>query len=453
MAFISRSPASSATSALDRRGPEFERRAADWLSPAEAERRILRGCEPLPAETVPLLESVGRALADDIVAEARLPAWDNAGMDGYAVAGRDVAGASPESPVALRVRRSVLAGGAVGLPLESGEADRITTGAPVPPGADSVIRVEDTDSEARPGQVLIFRDRDGGRNLRPAGQDVRPGDTVLTRGQPVHAGTVGVLAALGRERVSVSRRPTVAIVTTGDELRPLDEWAEGGGGSGVPDSNGPMLAACAEAAGAVPHPFGPVADERAALRGAFGHTLRADVLVTVGGASMGEADLVKRALDDLGFHTGFWRVRMRPGSPFAFGWLPSAGRSQPVFSLPGNPASSYVTFELFVRPFLLRLAGHRRIHRRRVRCVAAEEFRGSDLTLFLRVRLASEGAEIVAHSTGPQGSGLVRGLAEAHGLAIVPEGRSVAAGAHVDVILLDPEAGPATASPLEGLGG
>jgi molybdopterin molybdotransferase len=316
-----------------------------------------------------------------------------------------------------------------------------------------VIRVEDTDSEAHPGRVFVFRDRDGGRNIRPAGQDVRPGDKVLTRGQAVHAGTVAVLAALGRDRVSVFRRPTVAIVTTGDELRPLDDFAGGRGATGVPDSNGPMLAACAVAAGAVPRSFGPISDERAALREALGHTLSADVLVTVGGASMGEADLVKRVLDELGFRTGFWRVRMRPGSPFGFGWLPSAGRSQPVFSLPGNPASSYVTFELFVRPFLLRLAGHRQIHRRRVRCVAAEEFRGSDLTLFLRVRLASEGAEIVAHSAGPQGSGLVRGLAEAHGLAIVPEGRSVAAGAHVDVILLDPEAGPAAASPLEGLGG
>lgn len=437
---------------MDPRGPEFERRAADWLSAGEAERRILEACAPLPCEMVPLLEGVGRALAEDVSADAPLPPWDNAAVDGYAVRGTEVAGASRTTPVSLQVRGAVRAGGAPGPELHSGEAARIMTGARVPAGADSVVRVEDTDAEVRPGRVLIFHDRDRGRNVRAGGQDARPGERVLARGQAIHAGTVGLLAALGHGQVLVRRRPTVAIVTTGDELTELGSHRDRSAGGGLPDSNGPMLAACVAAAGAVARVLGPVPDDRPSLREAFVNAGSADALVTVGGASMGEADLVKRALDDLGFRADFWRVRMRPGSPFSFGSLPAAGRNQPVFGLPGNPASAFVTFELFVRPFLLRLAGHTRVFRRHIRCVAGEELRGGELTLFLRVRLEGEGDAPIARTTGPQVSGLVRGLATTQGLAIVPEGRGVAAGAPVDVILLDPEAGPAPSSPLDRLG-
>lgn len=435
----------------ERAGTSFETRVADWLGAHEAQRRILERCHPLGEERVPLAEALGRALAEPIHADATLPAWDNAAMDGYAVRGEDVRGASPSSPVVLSVRGRVRAGDTPVNPVGPGEAVRIMTGAPVPRGADSVVRVEDTDAEAQPGSVRILRGWDAGANVRPGGQDARPGERVLGAGDPIHAGTVGVLAALGRSEVFVHRRPTVAILTTGDELRGPDAYDAVRIGAGVPESNGPMLAAAVAAAGGVPVLLGIVPDDPEALRGAVARAAPTDMLVTVGGASMGEADLVKRVLDQAGFRQDFWRVRMRPGSPFSFGWLPRERAEHPVFGLPGNPAAAFVTFEVFVRPYLLRLAGHHQIHRRRVSCRAGEDFPAGPRTLFLRVRLDTEGTATVAQLTGPQGSGLVRGLAAAQGLAIIPAGSVVARGDAVEVLLLDPGPAATEASPLEGL--
>jgi molybdopterin molybdotransferase len=326
------------------------------------------------------------------------------------------------------------------------------TGAPLPPGADSVVRVEDTDAEVAPGRVLILHARDRNRNVRPGGADMRPGALVLGRGDGIHPGTVGVLAALGRERVRVHRRPSVAILTTGDELRGPERYADVRAGGGIPESNGPMLAAQIAAAGGVPLLLGIVPDDAAALLAAVERATRSDVLVTVGGASMGEADLVKRVLDGAGFRQDFWRVRMRPGSPFSFGRLPRPGAAQPVFGLPGNPASAFVTFELFARPFLLGLGGHRSVHRRSLRCRAGERLPGGERTGFLRVRLEAGPDGAVARSTGPQASGLVCGLASAQGLAIVAPGPGVAEGEAVDVILLDGAPGATHVSPLEAPG-
>jgi len=418
--------------------PEFESRRADWLGVAEAEGRILGAATPLDDESVPLLDSIGRALAEDARATATLPPWDNSAMDGYAARSEDVRGASPDAPRVLRVIGLVRAGeartGAVG----EGEAIRIMTGAPLPAGSDSVVRVEDTDAEATAGIVHVYSDRDAGRNVRPGGEDMRAGDRVLERGDTVHVGAVAVLAALGRTQLLVHRRPRVAILTTGDELRTPDRYEDVVAGAGVPESNGPMLAAAVLAAGGDPVSLGVAPDDPDAVRSALRRGREADVLVTVGGASMGEADLVKRVLDGEGFRQEFWRVRMRPGSPFGFGWLPAA-RPQPVFSLPGNPSSAFVTFELFVRPFLLRLAGHRHVHRPRLRCTAGEPLTGAeDLEVFLRVTFDALGAPPTVRSTGPQGSGLVRGLASAGGLAILPLGVSaIETGGAVDVILLD----------------
>ncbi|MHB1192607.1 MAG: molybdopterin molybdotransferase MoeA [Longimicrobiales bacterium] len=434
------------------REPAFDERSADWLEPADALRRILEGCEPLPCEDATLAESLGRALAEDVHSEVALPPWDNAAMDGYAVRGEDVAGAGPSSPVAFRVRALTRAGAAPAGAVGPGEAVRIMTGAPLPHGADTVVRVEDTDAEVLPGRVLILHDRDRYRNVRPGGADMRPGDLVLRRGDGIHPGTVGALAALGRERVRVHRRPSVAILTTGDELRGPERYADVRAGGGIPESNGPMLAAQTAAAGGVPMVLGIVPDDAGALLAAVEQAARSDVLVTVGGASMGEADLVKRALERAGFRQDFWRVRMRPGSPFGFGWLPRPGGAQPVFGLPGNPASAFVTFELFVRPFLLRMGGHRSVHRRRIRCRAGEGFPGGERTGFLRVRLEAGPDGAVARSTGPQASGLVRGLASAQGLAIVAPGPGVAEGEAVDVILLDAAPGATHVSPLEAPG-
>lgn len=428
--------------------PAFETRAADWLPVLDAQRRIMDSCTPLAGEEVLVTEALGRALTEDLSARAALPPWDNAAMDGYAVRGADVAGATPGGPRTLAVIGRLRAGARYALPLTPGEALRIMTGAPVPHGADSVIRVEDTDAEATPGQVRVFRDRDVRRNVRPAGEDFRPGDLVLRAGQTIHAGTVGVLASLGLTRVRVGQRPRVTILTTGDELVGPERYQDVVDGSRVPESNGPMLAAAVAAAGGIPTVLGPVPDNLEVLAAALQEARGAHALVTVGGASMGEADLVKRALDRAGFVQDFWRVAMRPGSPFSFGWIPGTPERTPVFGLPGNPASAYVTFEVLVRPYLLRLAGHALVHRRRVTATAAAPLQGSERTHFVRVRLHHRGALLVVEPAGAQGSGLAGGLAAVEALAVVPAGTSVAPGHPVDTILLDPGPSAAVESPL-----
>jgi len=323
--------------------------------------------------------------------------------------------------------------------LAPGRAIRIMTGAPIPTGADTVVRVEDTDREERPGTIRVFSDRDRGRHVRPAGQDMREGALLFEPGWSITPGTLGVLAAAGRSEVVVRRQPRVAVLPTGDELRTPDRYDEVRAGLGIPESNGRMLAAMIRAAGAEPVDLGIAADDRAALRDRIEAAADADVLVTIGGASMGEADLVKDVLDELGFELDFWRVRMRPGSPVSFGWLESAHGRQAVFGLPGNPSSAFVTFEVFVRPFLLRMAGHDRVFRRVIPCVADGRFdTPSDLTYFQRVTVGVRDGVLVAALTGPQLSGLVRGLALADGLARVDPGRSsVEPGEPVDVMLLD----------------
>jgi molybdopterin molybdotransferase len=393
----------------------------------------------LPSERVPLVDALGRALAEDLSSTATLPPWDNSAMDGYAVRGEDVATASEDAPVTLRLVGRIRAGDPPRERVGPGEAIRIMTGAPIPDGADSVIRVEDTDAERTPGSVSIRLSRDRGRHVRPAGQDMRPDERVLRRGDTVGPGTVGVLAALGTSDVSVSRRPLVAILPTGDELRGPDRYEDVRTGRGVPESNGPMLAAAVAAAGGIPLLLGVGSDDGLSLERCIRGRADADVLITVGGASMGEADLVKRVLEKVGFDLDFWRVRMRPGSPFSFGHLPGETLTQPVFGLPGNPASAFVTFEVLVRPFLLKIAGHRNVQRMLLRCRAGSGLHGADgLTVFTRVLVSRDGDDLVAIPTGAQSSGLVRGLAATRGLAVVRgDAPGISRGAPVDVLLLE----------------
>ena len=420
-------------------GSHFEVRTHDWLSVSEANSRILTAAGETNAERVAVPEALGRALAEDLRASATLPPWDNSAMDGYAVRGDDVEGASPSTPVLLDVTGRIAAGEPPGISVGIGEAVRIMTGAPLPAGADSVVRVEDTDAESEPGTVRILGDRDRGRNVRPAGEDMAVGDLVLRAGESVHPGTVGVLYALGKDHVLCARRPVVAIVSTGDELRPPERYDEVRAGTGVPESNGPMLAAAVTEAGCVPMYLGVAADDPADLQKHLEAAAAADVLITVGGASVGEADLVKRVLEDMSFKLDFWRARVRPGSPISFGLLPrEADGAQPVFGLPGNPASSFVTFELFVRPFLRRLAGHDRIHRPVVRCLAGDPLSARKGLLYaLRVRVDPSTSPPTARATGPQGSGLVQSMSAADGLALIPEDdEGAAVGQQVDVMLL-----------------
>jgi molybdopterin molybdotransferase len=419
--------------------PGFERRHADWLGVAQASSRVLAAARPLAPERVRITDALGRALAEDLTSTVTLPPWDNSAMDGYAVRGEDVASASEDAPVALRLVGRIRAGEPSRVRVGPGQAVRIMTGAPIPDGADSVIRVEDTDAESTPGSVRVRQNRDRGRHVRPAGQDMRPDERMLCRGDAIGPGTVGVLAALGTPDVAVCRRPVVAILTTGDELRGPDRYDDVRSGHGVPESNGPMLAAAVAAAGGIPLLLDVGSDDEVSLKRCIRSGAGADVLVTVGGASMGEADLVKRVLEKLGFDLGFWRVRMRPGSPFSFGHLPGERLPQPVFGLPGNPASAFVTFEVLVRPFLLKMAGHKNVHRMLVRCTAGSDLRGADgLTVFARVVVSRDGNDLRAVPAGAQSSGLVRGLAATRGLAVVRrDAPTIPPGAPVDVLLLD----------------
>ena len=423
--------------------PGFTQRRADWLHVDEARRRILTGATPLPPERIPVVDAPGRALHDPVRASATLPPWDNSAMDGYAVREADVTGATPEKPVTLEVAGVVRAGGDAGRTLAPGKAIRIMTGAPVPEGADTIIRVEDTDAEAEEGTVRIFDDRDVGRHIRPAGQDMREGTVLLEAGHSVTAGSLGVLTAAGLTEVTVHRSPAVAILPTGDELREPGRYDDVRAGLGVPETNGRMLASMVSSIGGRPHHLGIAADDRHSLAEHLERGAEADVLVTIGGASMGEADMVKSVLDAHGFELDFWRAKMRPGSPVSFGWLPRGERRQAVFGLPGNPSSAFVTFEVFVRPFLLRLAGHGRVMRRTLTCRAGGVFdTPAELTYFQRVRLRRDGDDTVAEPTGPQSSGLVSGLAAADGLAVIPPSvAAVAPGDAVQVMILD--TGPA----------
>lgn len=417
----------------------FANRTADWLHVDEARSRILSAAEPLPPETVPSELATGRALARAVKATATLPPWNNSAMDGYAVRGADVEGATRDAPVSLEVTAVVRAGADAGRSVEPGQAIRIMTGAPVPSGADTVIRVEHTDAEAEEGTVRIYEDSDRGRHIRPAGQDMRAGTTLLEAGHSITGGTVGVLVAAGVPSVEVHQAPSVAILPTGDELREPERYDDVREGLGVPETNGKMLAAMVSGLGSEPRYLGIAPDDPTELASLVDAGEDADVLVTIGGASVGEADFVKRVLDEADFELDFWRVKMRPGSPVSFGWLPRDEHRQAVFGLPGNPSSAFVAFQVFVRPFLLRLAGHRRVLPRSVTCRAGEVIETrADLTYFQRVSLRREGADTVARLTGSQLSGLVSGLAAADGLAVVPpETTRIEVGDPVDVMLLD----------------
>ena len=431
---------------------DFESRAADRLSVGEAMRRILADASPLDAEEVPLQDALGRVLAADLIAPTGIPPWESSAMDGYAVRGDDVVGANPQEPVELTVAGAVLAATRFEGEVGPGQAVRIMTGGPVPPGADTIVRVEDTDREAgAPGRILIHSDRDRHRHVRPASEDWEEGDVALEAGNLVGPGQIGVLACAHAAQVTVRRRPLVAVLASGDELQDVDLGPPDP--RRIPESNSRVVAAALQLAGCTPLRLGIAKDAPEDIRAHVEKAHEADVLITLGGASMGEGDLFKRVLDDLGFRLDFWRVKLRPGTPISFGHLPREGRSdQAVFGLPGNPASTFVTFEILVRPFLRALAGHKRVHRSLISARAAEDLRASaGITGFLRVRLTWTDGAVYASLTGPQGSGLINSLGAADGLAVIPEGiEAIGRGSPVDVILLDYTPGLSTGSPLFG---
>jgi molybdopterin molybdotransferase len=411
---------------------------ADWLSLADARDVVLKGVSELGTERRELLAALGSVLAEDLISPIDLPRWDNSAMDGFAARAEDVRGASESSPVTLTVLEDVPAGAFPTQRLTAGTATRVMTGAPVPEGADGVIRVEHTDGGSDLGgenaRVEIRSDADAGRNVRPRGQEMRVGARVLGAGRVLGPAEAGLAASIGKRELTVVRRPTVAILTSGDELVDVDGFDEVLAGRKIVSSNSYTLAAQVIGAGGEPRLLGISPDDPERLRK---HLLRAqgcDVLVTSAGVSVGEHDLVRRVLSEMGLRSAFWRVRIRPGSPVAFGWVDALG-GIPWFGLPGNPVSSMVTFELFVRPALLRMAGHRAIFAPTVKVRIAEEVAPTPgLELFLRATL-SDGEPPVATLTGPQGSGLLSSMSAADALVLVPED-GAEAGSLLHAILL-----------------
>ena len=391
------------------------------LTVSEASARILEHITPLAVERLPLLDALGRVLAESVHAPMTLPAWDNSAMDGYAVRGDDIDGATADRPVALSVLETVAAGRFATQSVGTGQAIRIMTGAPLPDGADTVVRVEDTDGGT--SQVLVRNPRDARRNIRARGEDFHEGDTLLEPGVALGAAQLGVLASVGRSTVDVHRRPRVAIMGSGDELVDVDRFHEVLAGRKIVSSNGYTLQALVRDAGGEPVNLGVAADTPDSLREHLRRAAGCDLVLTSAGVSVGEFDYTRDVIQALGAEMKFWRVRMRPGAPLGFGLLGSV----PWIGLPGNPVSAMVTFELFVRPVLRRMLGHTRLFRRPVPVLLEERVTiGAKLTHFLRAIVSTrDDGTVTARLTGPQGSGILTSMSRANALLVVPEDRPV----------------------------
>ena len=404
---------------------------ARMLTVAEAQRRILDSITVLRTERVALSEALGRVLAEPVVSRRTLPPFDNSSMDGYAVRHQDTRGAAEATPVVLQVTGESRAGMPPGRRLTPGTAMRIMTGAPVPDGADAVVRYEDTDSGRE--QVHIAVEVRSGTNIRRAGEDMNPGDPILDAGRRLRPADLAACAALGNAWLEVHRRPRVAVVSTGDEL--VEPDVEPGPGQ-IVDSNAVAIAAAVREAGGDPVRIGIARDTVVDLRRAFTEASRCDLVVSSAGVSMGDHDHVRDVVDALG-RMDFWRVAMRPGKPLAVGVV----NNVPFIGLPGNPVSSQVTFELFARPAVLQLQGATEVHRRRTAARALEAMdKPEGLETFHRgvVHAPGRGDDIPGvRLTGPQGSGIMRSLVLADCLIALPaHGSRVEAGEIVEIIPL-----------------
>ena len=390
---------------------------------------ILANVAPLGPERVELLAALGRVLAEDVTAPWDLPSFDNSAMDGFAVRAVDC-----REGGSLRVTGETPAGATMASAVEPGCAVRIMTGAPVPPGCDAVVPVEET--EARDDSILLRRSVHPPQHIRFRGEDVRSGDTVITAGTVVYPPEISMLASFGKAIVPVYRRARVAVLSTGDELVELGERPADGE---IINSNTLSLAAAVREAGAEPVLLGIARDNRESHREKMAEGLKADALVTSAGVSAGDRDLVRECLAEFGVRQMFWRVEVKPGGPLAFGMK----EEKPVFSLPGNPVSTLVTFEEFVRPALLRMMGHRRVIKPYVQATLRGEVRKKPGKVhFLRVRIEVENGVHWATSAGDQNTGILKTLLGANGIAVLPKEKTViAAGEEVAVHLLRNDVG------------
>ena len=400
----------------------------------EASERILKSIRRLGAEPVDLARAGGRVLAATVSAATTSPPWDNSSMDGYAARASDLV-----ADGTLRVVGAIAAGGFADRPLGTGEAMRIMTGAPLPEGADTVVRIEDTDEGSE--QVTIRDLRDSRRNVRRAGEDFREGDALFDPGTELRAAHLGVLASAGIQSVSVFRAPRVAIVSSGDELLELENFGDSAstaarsGQSRIVSSNAWTLGQLIRNCGGQPVNLGIARDTPQSLRAKLEEARGCDVLITTGGMSVGDHDYAREVFADLGGKLDFWKVSMRPGAPMAFGVL---GKT-PWFGLSGNPVSAMITFEIFVRPALRKMLGHRKLHREPVQVRLAEPIEtGAALTHFLRAIVSRDSdGEYVARLAGSQSSAVLTAMARANALLVVPaDSRSNPVGTTLSAIPL-----------------
>ncbi len=400
------------------------------ISVEEALDKILSHIQPLGYEKVSILEALGRVIAEDLYAPRDIPPLDNSGMDGYAVNWEGIQLASPDHPVRLEVIEDLPAGFISKKILESGQAIRIMTGAPIPKGSDTIVPVEDTKKED--GFVLIFQSIPFGKHVRRAGEDVRRGDRVISMGDLIRPAEVGMLASASRSFVNVYQRPSVAILCTGEELVDVDEEV---GEAKIVSSNSYTLAAQVKDCGAISIQLGIAKDQKEEIREKLYQGIRADVLISSAGISVGDYDFVRDVLKDLGMEMIFWRVAMKPGRPLAFGTI----NKKPVFGLPGNPVSSMVSFEQFVRPSLLKMMGHRQIFRPLIEAILKEDIhKEPGKRYYIRAVVSFEKDRYFVTMTGAQGSGILRSMVRANGLIVISEDREIVrAGERVKVQLLD----------------
>jgi molybdopterin molybdotransferase len=405
------------------------------IEPAEALDLILGETRVLGPETVAVRDALGRALAESVVSTRRLPPADNSAMDGYAVRRADLAAASPTAPVPLRVAFTLAAGDSARDSLGAGQAARVFTGAPIPGGADAVVRQEDTERDGE--RVLVRVAPEPAEHVRSAGEDVEIGERVLEEGDRIGPAHVGMLASLGRTVVAVHQRPRVAILSGGDELVEPDGDVSGGR---IVSSNSWSISAQCREIGADPVYLGIARDTREDIERRLRAGLVADVVVSSAGVSVGDRDYVREVLEKLGCRLLFWGVRIKPGYPLAFGRFEGDAGAL-VFGLPGNPVSAMMTFEQFVRPALRRMAGARRLFRPVVRARLAETLRKKPGRLhFVRVALERRDGEVVARSTGTQSSGVLRSMLLAQGvLVFAAEATELREGDTAPVQVLDPD--------------
>jgi molybdopterin molybdotransferase len=405
----------------------------------EAQKVVLNAAPVLGLEKISILEALGRVLGEEIVAERDNPPWDNSAMDGFAVRWEDIKQEQAiQKPVTLSVIEDVPAGTMPSKAVGCGQAIRIMTGAPIPRGADTVLKVEDTEHTS--DSVRVFKPEPKGANIRPQGEDVKKGECIIAKGTRIRPSEAGMLAILAKPFVFVHQRPRVAILSTGDELADLDErFSE----EKIINSNSYGIAAAVQEAGGIPFLLGIARDTPMALKEKISQGLNADVLVLSGGVSMGDYDFTKAVFRELGAEMNFWKLAIRPGQPLAFGKI----QGKLAFGLPGNPVSSMVTFEQLVRPALLKMSGCRNYGRPVVQAVFQERFsKRTDRRHFLRGILTKEEGVFKVRTTGDQGSGILTSMVKANCLIDVPvEVEKLNPGDEVSVQLLNGDAWPQSA--------